>query len=107
MIEDNSKIHLEHIMPKKIGDWNIDEETHQSYLHRLGNLTLLGNEYNTRLKNKTFDVKKQTYVNSKIELTKSLCDFDHWTPEDIEYRQEQLFEAALKCWNLEQFQPQV
>ncbi|PEC55843.1 hypothetical protein COK56_02915 [Bacillus cereus] len=40
----NMVIHLEHIMPKKVGKWKIYEELHQKYLHRIGNLTLLADE---------------------------------------------------------------
>ncbi|KGP74483.1 DUF262 domain-containing protein [Pontibacillus yanchengensis] len=101
VLENNSKIHLEHIMPKKLGVWEVDEETHQTYLHRIGNLTLLGNEYNTRLKNKSFDVKKQTYINSKIEITKSICTYDEWDIAAIEERQKLLFEGALNRWGIQ------
>ena len=47
--------------PKKINDeWiNFNDEDHETYLWRLGNLTLLGQEYNNRAKNKGFDKKER------------------------------------------------
>src|SRR5690625_2594507 len=45
IISDNDTVHIEHIMPKKIGnadEWDIDPEQHEKYLNRFGNLTLLG-----------------------------------------------------------------
>ncbi|PEW83776.1 hypothetical protein CN445_24385 [Bacillus cereus] len=46
------KIHLGHIMPKKLGNWKVHEDIHQKYLHRIGNVTLLADEYNKSIKNK-------------------------------------------------------
>ncbi|PAD25233.1 hypothetical protein CHH62_13165 [Niallia circulans] len=98
VIEDNSRIHLEHIMPKSVGEWIIEGEHHKKYLNRIGNLTLLGNEYNRQLQNKVFDQKKQTYNRSSLNITKSLVQYDKWTIEDIEKRQDALFEIARLRW---------
>lgn len=98
IIQDNNAVHIEHIMPKKAGDWIIDEETHKEYLWRLGNLTLLGQEYNRSATNKTFDKKKEVYMNSNIPMTKQLIDFDSWEIKDIEKRQEKFAKLALDIW---------
>lgn len=97
---DNKKVHLEHIMPQKLGKWEVDEDTHRVYINRLGNLTLLGQEYNTSLKNKVFTVKVSTYDQSNIKLTKELTQYTEWTPYFIEKRQEKLFEIAKLRWAL-------
>ncbi|AHN23123.1 DUF262 domain-containing protein [Lysinibacillus varians] len=94
----NLVIHLEHIMPKKIGKWKISDELHQKYLHRIGNLTLLSDEYNTSIKNKVFSEKKETYKKSKIEMTKTLSNYNEWTVSRIDERQKDLFEVAKKVW---------
>ncbi|MBD8134373.1 DUF262 domain-containing protein [Bacillus sp. CFBP 13597] len=98
VIEDNYRIHLEHIMPKSIGAWNIEDEVQKKYLNRLGNLTLLGNEYNRSLQNKLFDQKKQTYERSNLNITKSLISYGTWDIETIEKRQDALFEIARLRW---------
>ncbi|SFK36137.1 Protein of unknown function DUF262 [Marinilactibacillus piezotolerans] len=46
IINDNNTIHIEHIMPKKTQHWDISKDLHDEYLWKLGNLTLLGHEYN-------------------------------------------------------------
>lgn len=94
----NMVIHLEHIMPKKLGEWKISDELHQKYLHRIGNLTLLADEYNTSIKNKVFSEKKKTYEKSKIEMTKILSNYTEWTVSRIEERQKDLFEVAKMVW---------
>ncbi len=55
--------------PKKINDeWiNFNDEDHETYLWRLGNLTLLGQEYNNRAKNKGFDKRKKSIRNLKLK----------------------------------------
>lgn len=93
----NMLIHLEHIMPKKLGKWKVDEELHQKYLHRIGNLTLLADEYNKSIKNKVFSEKK-TYEKSKIEMTKKLAAYNEWTISRIEERQKELYNVAKNIW---------
>lgn len=94
----NMLIHLEHIMPKKLGSWKVDEELHQKYLHRIGNLTLLADEYNKSIKNKVFSEKKKTYEKSKIEMTKKLVAYNEWTISRIEERQKELYNVAKNIW---------
>ena len=43
------------ILCQKIDKWNVPEDIHDEYLWRLGNLTLLGQEYNKKATNSTFD----------------------------------------------------
>jgi uncharacterized protein with ParB-like and HNH nuclease domain len=97
-INDNYRIHLEHIMPKSIGSWEIEEEIHKKYLNRLGNLTLLGSEYNRQLQNKLFSQKMATYNRSNLNINKDLCDFEKWSIDEIDSRQGKLFEIAKLRW---------
>ncbi|MFJ8525456.1 DUF262 domain-containing protein [Bacillus cereus] len=94
----NMKIHLEHIMPKKLGNWKVHEEIHQKYIHRIGNLTLLADEYNKTIKNKEFVEKKKAYNKSKIEMTKKLVSYNEWTSTRIDQRQKELYEVAKEIW---------
>lgn len=95
---DNNNIHIEHIMPKKPKLWELTEEVHDEYLWKLGNLTLLGQEYNKKATNNTFADKKVIYAKSSIPMSKELTSFDNWTPTEISNRQENFTELALKIW---------
>ncbi|MFJ7678639.1 DUF262 domain-containing protein [Peribacillus sp. NPDC097198] len=103
IIEDNNRIHIEHIMPDKIGDWQIDEDTKEEYLWRLGNLTLLGDEYNREISNKTFNIKLEVYKKSSIEISNNLKKYKEWGIKQIIERQEYLAELALKVWKINKF----
>lgn len=100
VIEDNQKIHLEHIMPKTKGDWNVTNEVHEKYLNRLGNLSLLASEYNKSISNKLFNIKKDMYKKSKITISSDISKYDKWDTEDIEQRQEELCQIAIKRWSI-------
>lgn len=99
-ITDNTKLHLEHIMPKKLGQWEISEDNHEKYLNRIGNLTLLADEYNKAIQNKVFDYKKEVYKRSKLIVTNSICQYEEWNENSIENRQKGLFEIAKEVWKV-------
>lgn len=101
IINDNNKVHIEHILPKKPreGTWNhITEDEHEEFLWRLGNLTLLGQEYNRKATNRDFIEKKKIYTNSKIPMTKELVNYTNWTAKEIAERQKEYTELALNIW---------
>ncbi|EDN7502304.1 DUF262 domain-containing protein, partial [Listeria monocytogenes] len=95
VLDDNNKVHIEHIMPVKATDWDIIKEDHGEYLWKLGNLTLLGGEYNKKSTNKIFNEKKEVYEYSQVQLTKELLDYENWTIETIQERQKNLAEVAV------------
>ena len=97
---DYQNINIEHIMPQKITEWkNISKKEHEEFLWRLGNLTLLGSEYNKKISNKTFPEKKKMYEKSKIQITTQLCNYNAWTINSIQQRQNELGKIALKVWD--------
>ena len=96
---DNMEVHIEHIMPETIGSWDIDEDTHNQYLWRLGNLMLLQGKLNISIHNDLFDSKKAEYKKSKIEPNHDLLSYTEWTPKEIEDRQKTLTQYALKIWS--------
>lgn len=99
-INDNTKIHIEHIMPVKANEWDITPEIHDNYLWRLGNLTLLGEEYNRKITNKLFVDKKTQYLESQIKITNDLALYKTWDSKSIEERQENLAKEAITIWEL-------
>lgn len=64
---------IEHIMPQTpSGEWEQTLPFHKSYLHSLGNLTLVGKSYNPKISNGPLDHKLPLYQNSSYTLTRSI-----------------------------------
>ncbi len=101
MLFDN--LTIEHIMPQTLSEWWQNhlgdnwEETHELFLHTIGNLTL--SAYNTELSNDDFTTKKQTYNESHLELNKYFSPISSWTRSEIEKRAEVLARQALEIWS--------
>lgn len=94
---------IEHVMPQTLSEWWQNhlgdnwEETHELFLHTIGNLTL--SAYNTELSNDDFTTKKQTYNESHLELNKYFFPISSWTRSGIEKRAEVLAKQALEIWS--------
>ena len=100
-----SKATIEHILPQNPNDtWKKylkernDSQTHELWLHTLGNLTLT--EENGTLGNSDFDNKKKIYLRSNYSYTKALIEYSEWTSKQIQKRAKKLSEAAIKIWTL-------
>lgn len=94
---------IEHIMPQTLSEWWQEhlgddwDETHVSYLHTIGNLTLTA--YNTELSNDDFYKKKEKLNESHLDLNKYFSDIHQWTKHEIEARAEILAKKALEIWS--------
>lgn len=104
---DTSGYSIEHVMPQNekmpepwramLGeDW---KGVRQTWLHRLGNLTLTG--YNSTYSDRPLH-EKQTIENgfrqSPVRLNEDLRDAPVWTPKEMRERGEKLAGQALKIW---------
>ncbi len=93
---------VEHVMPQTLSEWwqgHLGEdwdETHELYLHTIGNLTLTA--YNSELSNDDFPIKKQTLNESHLEINKYFANTPTWSRTEIEYRAENLAKKALEIW---------
>jgi len=96
VISDSDDVHIEHILPQTKGDWIIDN--HEDFVHKIGNLTLLGSEFNRKISNSLFDTKKKMYEQSEIKITKDLLIYSEWGTEEINNRQKLLTDYALTIW---------
>ena len=98
---------IEHIMPQnkdlsqgwrnELGDNWI--ETHDKYLHTIGNLTLTG--YNSELSDKEFLEKQNIeggFAESPIRLNSSLATLEHWNKEEILKRANSIIDKASDVW---------
>lgn len=99
---DFKNLSIEHVMPQTLSEWwqkhlgSDWEETHELFLHTIGNLTLTA--YNSELSNDNFDKKKVTLNESHIELNKYFADKTKWNKEEIEKRANVLTEKAIEIW---------
>ena len=98
---------IEHVMPQNdqlrsewqemLGsDWKKEQET---WLHRLGNLTLTG--YNATYSDKSFQLKKTIehgFNESPVRLNRFMREQETWTATEIKTRGEQLAAKALEIW---------
>ena len=100
-----NQLTLEHLLPKGSEHWDgwkgFEENGHDLYINRIGNLTLLGNDDNksSNKGNANWKVKKPTLESSMFSINKYFSDIDDWTPESIEKRQEELAKLAAKIWS--------
>ena len=97
------KLTIEHVMPQTLSEWwknHLGEnwaETHELYLHTIGNLTL--SAYNPELSNGDFATKKQIYNESHLELNKYFASLFFWGDSEIEERGEILTKKAIEIWS--------
>ena len=92
---------VEHILPRSEEHWpgwtDFTEHNPEDWVHRIGNLTLLGQEDNKpgQGDNVNFSRKKEIFGRSAIALTREL-GYEDWSPEIIAARQEELAKLAVK-----------
>ena len=100
-----SEYTIEHVMPQTLTEeWQRElganfQETHETYLHTLGNLTLTG--YNPELSNRSFRQKQDMeggFRDSPLRLNRSLAEAEVWNEDAIRARAEELAEKALQIW---------
>lgn len=104
---DTALFTIEHVMPQNEdlrpewramlgGDW---QAMHETWLHRLGNLTLTG--YNSTYSDRPFSEKKTIaggFSDSPLRLNKFIREQSAWTASTIEQRGKHLAEKALAVW---------
>ena len=68
-------------------------------LWKIGNLALLGQEYNQKISNELFSIKqKKGYSQSQIRPNNLLMEAKKWDLEEIKNRQKLLCGYAKKIW---------
>lgn len=103
---DNHEYSIEHIMPqhltpawtKELGENAV--EIHETWLHRLANLTLTG--YNPNLSNKSFQEKRDAeeggYRNSGLRMNQKIAQKNTWGLPELEERNREMVDRALQIW---------
>lgn len=92
----NTKLHLnkafasvEHILPQKPAApaWNVSEEEHAEWLHRLGNIVLVDMKKNASLSNSSFLDKRHkysSYIEGRANTNYVFMTYQHWNAETIQ-----------------------
>lgn len=103
---DKNTYTIEHIMPQHLTPAWIEElgvnyaEIHETWLHRLANLTLTG--YNPKLSNKPFDEKRDAeeggYKASGLKMNQNIAAKKSWGLAELEERSEEMVTLAEKIW---------
>lgn len=103
---DDGVYSIEHIMPQHLTPVWIKElgedyeAVHETWLHRLANLTLTG--YNSKYSNSAFQEKrdmKNGFCDSHLHMNVWISRQDHWGLEELETRNQILMQNALKIWS--------
>jgi hypothetical protein len=102
----NGRVTIEHVLPQRAlhSYWNerFSEQDHKTWLHRLGNLTLISGNKNSEAQNSDFEKKKHVFqkLNDKVsfDITKDVCAYNHWNLENLEERHRRLSDVLKKLW---------
>lgn len=103
---DKNTYTIEHIMPQHLTPaWTEAlganaSEIHDTWLHRLANLTLTG--YNPNLSNKPFrekrDAEEGGYKASGLKMNQKIATKESWGLPELEERNEEMLALAMKIW---------
>ncbi|MCA8831901.1 DUF262 domain-containing protein [Hymenobacter pini] len=79
---------VEHIMPQKlrVPAWAVDEQEHQEWLHRLGNIVLIDMKKNASLSNSSFPDKRHkysTYIEGRANTNYVFMTYQHWSIQTL------------------------
>lgn len=100
---------VEHILPQSAAYWpgwdgfadvGIGTDM-RSWVHRIGNLTLLGDSDNfaRRQFNSNFDAKREVFRESPFLITRDVTSSEQWTPDQIVSRSAKLARTAARVWS--------
>lgn len=94
---------IEHILPENAGECWEEEfppERHESFVYRVGNLTLLEAGPNRDIGNLCYEEKMPAYLQSQYVLTQRIpvAASEDWTVQLLEQRQKILAARAVHIW---------
>lgn len=101
---DLSKLSVEHLMPQTpTKEWlealDVDAETYEKNLHRLGNLTLATRSDNSKMKNKPWEYKKEILADTAhLIMNQRILAKEKWTIADIDERNKELIEQFIELY---------
>ena len=106
---DDGTYSIEHVMPQHLSPPWVSalgedyEEIHETWLHRLGNLTLTA--YNSKYSNNAFTDKRDMekgFKQSGLRMNTWIAAKGQWTLAEMEERNEMMVSRALSIWPIPQ-----
>lgn len=93
---------VEHIMPQTLSDWwtkNFEgeenaEEVHSEYLNCIGNLTPISQSYNSKISNKSWDIKRSHLADVQFVITSEVAQNLEWKEQNIQERNSDVAKRA-------------
>jgi len=110
---DLSAVSVEHIMPQAmpkawLSDLNIDEETYQYNLHRLGNLTLAAKPDNSAMGAKLWEYKNAILKSTNhLKINEMILQVERWNVQEIDNRTKELIEKMIELYPYPQISDDV
>lgn len=98
---------IEHVLPRSPVHWNgwkaFSNENLESCSTRIGNLTLMTRVSNspTVRFNQSFQSKIPSFQTSAFQITRSLAEFDEWSPMAISQREDEMLRRAVQVWRFQ------
>lgn len=98
------ELNIEHLIPQTpTKEWyeylEIDDETYQRNVNRLGNLTLAAKVDNSKMRNKIWNYKNEILSStSHLTINKSILEKDKWNIEEINHRTNFLIEEINRIF---------
>lgn len=102
---DSDTFNIEHILPQNPDKgWEaFPEEETESYVYRLGNMTLLRSSQNRDVGTVEYAAKRTVYQQSNFAITGKLAEENaDWTPERLAARQRWMASQATGIWRIAQ-----
>lgn len=108
---DENKINIEHIFPQNPSEWNKatreknivskadDWDDISSWIHTLGNLSIIDSKDNSALSNKPFEIKQEMLKNnSYLKINRFIYEHNEWTISAIQSRAKEIIKYIEKIW---------
>ena len=90
---------IEHIIPENDTKLNISEQTHAHCKNKLGNLTILYHNDNSKASNKKFTNKRKLYKDCDIQMTINIAKNNtKWNKNTIDDRTKTLSKFFINRW---------
>lgn len=101
---DFSHLSIEHLMPQTATmEWyaalDVDRETYDANVHRLGNLTLAAKTDNSKMSNKVWEYKNKILAStSHLRINQEILKKSHWLIKDIDARTQTLIKKIAELY---------
>ena len=98
------KCTVEHVLPRSEvhwGDWSgFENEAKGSWVYRTGNMLVVpkGENRSSTEYNRNFAAKRLAFANSTLQMSRTVSEYDEWTPAVVEKRSKELAKKAAATW---------